>query len=377
MTDYKPVHVGVVGAGAISEAYLKNMVGRYSLLQVDAICSRRMESARKKAAQYGIRACTLEEMLEDPQIEMIVNLTPAHTHYSVIKQALLAGKHVYTEKVLTDDPETAAELVALADEKGLYLGSAPDTFMGSGLQKARQIIDSGEIGEVTSFAIAGNRDNNLLLSMFSFLREPGGGLCYDYAVYYLTALVSLLGPVEETSAVVRAPFQTHVNILPNHPDYGKVMQTPNESQVYALIRMENGVTGTLHINADSVFFDQAYFAVYGTKGIVYLPNPNTFTAEVRVIKNSYEWGNPPKPETVESPFAFSDESRGVGALDMALAIRGGRAHRASKELAYHVMDVLSCFVESSEKKCFCKVHSTCKQPEALAVPTDTEESSLK
>lgn len=112
---------------------------------------------------------------------------------------------------------------------------------------------------------------------------------------------------------------------------------------------------------------------YGTKGILYLPNPNTFAAEVRVPKNSYEWDNPPKPEKVESEFAFSDESRGVGALDMALAIRSGRA---SKELAYHVMDVLSCFLESSEKKCFCKVHSTCEQPAALAVPTGTEESSL-
>ena len=376
MTNYKPVHIGVVGAGAISDLYLKNMTTRYSLLQVDAICSKRMESARKKAEQYGIRACTLEEMMVDPEIEMIVNLTPAHTHYSVIKQALLAGKHVYTEKVLTDNPETAAELVALADEKGLYLGSAPDTFMGAGLQLARQIIDSGEIGEVTSFAIASNRDNNFLLSLFAFLREPGGGLCYDYAVYYLTALVSLLGPVDETSAVVRAPYQTHVNMLPDHPDYGKVMQTPNESQVYAIIRMESGVTGTLHINADSVFFDQSFFAIYGTKGILYIQNPDWFTASVKVLKNGYEWDNQPKPEIIESPFAFGTESRGIGAFDMALAIRSGRAPRASKELAYHVMDVLSCFMESSEKKCFCKVASTCERPAALTVPTEGEESSL-
>lgn len=376
MTNYKPVHVGVVGAGAISDVYLKNMTTRYSLLQVDAICSRRMESARKKAEQYGIRACTLEEMLADPEIEMIVNLTPAHTHYSVIKQALLVGKHVYTEKVLTDDPKTAAELVALADEKGLYLGSAPDTFMGAGLQLARQIIDSGEIGEVTSFAIASNRDNNFLLSLFAFLREPGGGLCYDYAVYYLTALVSLLGPVDETSAVVRAPFQTHVNMLPDHPDYGKVMQTPNESQVYAIIRMESGVTGTLHINADSVFFDQSFFAIYGTKGILYIQNPDWFTPSVKVLKNGYEWDNQPKPEIIESPFAFGTEARGIGAFDMALAIRSDRVPRASKELAYHVMDVLSCFMESSEKKCFCKVESTCERPAALAVPIDGEESSL-
>ena len=135
----------------------------------------------------------MEEMLDDPEIRMIVNLTPAHTHYSVIRAALEHGKHVYTEKTLTDDINKSAELVRLANEKGLYLGSAPDTFMGAALQTARFAIDSGMLGEIHSFAVSANRNNDILLSLFDFLRKPGGGIVCDYAVYYVTALVKPAG----------------------------------------------------------------------------------------------------------------------------------------------------------------------------------------
>ena len=130
--------VGVVGAGAISDIYLKNMINRFDNLSVKSICAAHLESAQKKAKEYGIQAVTMEEMLDDPEIRMIVNLTPAHVHYDVIKRALEHGKHVYTEKTLTDDVNKSAELVRLANEKGLYLGSAPDTFMGVWERRSRQ-----------------------------------------------------------------------------------------------------------------------------------------------------------------------------------------------------------------------------------------------
>ena len=183
--NVKPVHVGVVGAGMISDIYLKNMINRFTILKVDAICSKNGAHAKEKAKQYGIRACTFEEMLEMKEIEMIVNLTPVPAHYDIIKRALLAGKHVYTEKVITDSTGRAAELIALAEEKGLYLGSAPDTFLGSSIQTVRKALDEGVIGEVTSCSVAANRDNRWLLSYFSFLRLPGAGICLDYGVYYI------------------------------------------------------------------------------------------------------------------------------------------------------------------------------------------------
>ena len=225
--EQKKVVTGVVGAGAISGIYLKNMTQRFDNLSVKSISSAHMESAEKKAREYGILAVPLEAMLEDPEIEMIVNLTPAHAHYSVIKGALEHGKHVYTEKTLTDDLRKSAELVRLAHDKGLYLGSAPDTFLGSALQTARQAIDRGLLGEIHSFAVSANRCNEILLDMFSFLRQPGGGIVCDYGVYYVTALVSLLGPVARVGGAVGYPY----------PD-----KTPNESQVIAVLQIINGVT---------------------------------------------------------------------------------------------------------------------------------------
>ena len=140
--EQKKVCTGVVGAGAISDIYLKNMIHRFDNLSVKSICAGHIENAQKKAREYGVQAVTMEEMLDDPEIRLIVNLTPAHVHYSVIRAALEHGKHVYTEKTLTDDLEKSAELVELAREKGLYLGSAPDTFLGAALQTARAAIDS-------------------------------------------------------------------------------------------------------------------------------------------------------------------------------------------------------------------------------------------
>ena len=264
----KRFHIGIIGAGAISGRYIGTIQKSFPSLEVVAVCAAHRERAEKKAQEYGIAACSLEEMLADPSIDMVLNLTPVGAHYEIIRKALLAGKHVYTEKTMTDDPCTAGELAALAKEKGLYLGCAPDTFLGAAVQTARKAVDDGVIGEITSFAIAANRSNDLLLSLFPFLREPGAGVCYDYAVYYVTALVSLLGPVDRVAAMVRAPYPTHVNILPQSPDYGKVMDTPNESEVSAILRMKSGVAGTFMVNSDSVREDQSFFAIYGTKGIL-------------------------------------------------------------------------------------------------------------
>lgn len=197
----KRLKVGVVGAGAISDIYLKNMTECYDNLEVKSICANHMESAQKKAQVYGIAAVTMDEMLADPEIDMIVNLTPASVHYDIIKAALLHGKHVYTEKTITDDVEKSAELTRLAREKGLYFGSAPDTFMGAAYQRARAFIEEGFLGEITSFSISGNRNNDMLLSAYAFLREPGGGIVCDYGVYYVTALVSLLGPVKRVGSI--------------------------------------------------------------------------------------------------------------------------------------------------------------------------------
>lgn len=357
--------IGVIGSGAISDIYLTNMINVFDNIDVECIASMDREQAKEKAKQHGIRSCTPEELLKDPQVEMVVNLTPVGAHYQVVRDSLMAGKHVYTEKTMTDDLAKAAELVKLADEKGLYLGSAPDTFLGSGLQTARRAVDNGLIGDVHSFVISCNRKNDILLSAISFLRQPGCGILYDYGVYYVTALVSILGPVSRVAGVIGKPYPTHVNILTVSPEYGKIMDTPNESQVSAILQLENGITGTMHIDADNNILDTAFFAIYGTKGILYLTDPNQFGGSVKYLTDDMNPTKKVDPVELWSYTQYSENFRGIGPSELANAIREGRECRPSKEMAYHVLEVLTAILNGGEKGEFFDIESTCRKPDPL------------
>lgn len=360
--------VGVIGAGAISDIYISNMLHRFDGLEVIAVAAAHPESAKKKADQYGLQACTVDELLAMPEIEMIVNLTPVGRHYELVHRALEAGKHVYTEKTLADDPAKAAALVAEAKEKGLYLGCAPDTFLGASLQTARKAIDGGLIGEVTSFSATVNRDADVLNSLFYFLHEPGAGVALDYAVYYVTAIVSLLGPVAETAAYVRTPFPKRANIMLSSPDYGKMMDTPNESILSAMLKLEDGVTGTIHIDEESVFQEQVHMVIYGTEGMVFLPKADYFGGQVKLIRNRIPDSFTPdeKVEILELPYAneYHENSRGIGPAELAAAIREGRESRVDAGMACHVLDVLDAILRSGREHAFVGVSSTCRIPEA-------------
>ena len=361
----KQMKVGVIGAGAISDIYLQNMIRRFPALEVISIASAGMVSARKKAEEYGLKACTADQMISDPEIEMVVVLTPVGSHEELIRKALEHGKHVYTEKTLTDSPESARKLLELANRKGLYLGSAPDTFLGAALQTARKALDEGLLGEVHSFAISATRCNDLLLSLFSFLREPGCGILYDYAVYYVTALVSLLGPVERVAAMVSAPYPEHTGIIPGKPDYGKAFATPNESQVSGILRLKSGVTGTLHIDADTVSSDEAYFTIYGTDGMLKLTDPNQFGGDVQFFPTARDGWKPLQPQVLPPVSDLTDNCRGIGPQEMAEAIAEGRPNRASREMAYHVLEVLSALLSGGKDGAFADISSSCERPEPM------------
>jgi len=325
-------------------------------LEVVACCDSLPEKAEVRSKQFDIPSRTLDDILTDPSIEMVVVLTPAPTHYDIIHQALLAGKHVYTEKTMTLTLTQAQNLIHLAETKGLYLGSAPDTFLGAALQKARQLVDSGSIGEITAFQVASNRNLDRLTSKFTFLRMPGGGICYDYGVYYLTALVSLLGPISSVAAIVenRKPIRTNIN--PDSKEYGMPFNYDNEGQVTALLRTASGISGTFLLSGESISRDQAVFTLYGTSGILKLTNPNYFGGELVLIPEGSE------PQIVENDLPYAENSRGIGPSDMADAIHNNLPNRASKEMAFHVLDVIESIMQSSKTKTFVDIASDCKLP---------------
>lgn len=357
METGQKMRVGVIGAGAISDIYLQNMIHTFEQVEVISVAARHRENARKKAAQYGLEDCTVEEMLADPRIEMVVILTPVGSYYELIKAALLAGKHVYTEKTITDDLAQAEELLDLAEEKQLYLGSAPDTFLGAAWQTARKVIDEGRLGEIHSFAITANRNNDVLQARFKFLREPKAGALLDYAVYYMTALVSLLGPVEKVAGFVSAPYTVRTVILPDSPEYGQTISTPNESEVSAILRLKNGISGTFHMDTESNTYNESAFVIYGTRGILYLPNPNEFGGSVKFAPDTMDWDKPAVLVNVPLEFPYADNARGIGPAEMAEAIREKRKNRASKEMAYHVLEVLTAIQRSGKNGIFCEIRS--------------------
>lgn len=354
------MRVGVIGAGAISDIYLENMIRRFGNLEVTGCASRTMESARRKAEKYGIAAMTVEEMLRDSSIEMIVNLTPPAAHFSLIKRALEAGKHVYTEKVLALNCAQANELAALADAKGLRLGSAPDTFLGAALQIAAEAVEDGTIGTVTGFAAMLNRDLGMVYEGLEFLIQPGGGFGYDLGIYYLTALMSILGPVAEVCGMVQTNRPQRTYRQPGHPKYGQTFEIRNENLMAAVIRMQNGALGTLLFNGDCIFPQRPFLTIQGTGGILYLPDPNQFGGDVRLL-----YANAQVEEILPCRHGFTENLRGLGAAEMAAAIREGRPHRASKEMACHALELLDGIVASSEAGTFYRMTTAFAKPAQL------------
>ena len=354
----------VVGCGMISEIYLSNLTKRFPDIEVAACCAATMESARRRADQFGIRACTLEEILKDQSIELIVNLTPPLVHAAIIRQALEAGKHVYTEKPLATSYPEARQLAQLADSKGLYLGVAPDTFLGDALQTAQAAVQAGAIGEVTGCSISLNRRMEHFYEFLTFTRQPGGGMGQDIGPYYFTAALSLLGPVRRVCGMTATTHPERVNRREGSEEYGKAYQVENENQFAAVLQFQSGVLGTVYLNGDSIFPEMPHFAIYGTKGILHLPNPDEFGGEVRLLLPSACGSGIVSWKRLQGTGRFSDNSRGVGVAEMAEAIRAGRGNRASKEMGVHLLEILDAVYGAGGKTV--TLESTFQPPQPMA-----------
>jgi predicted dehydrogenase len=358
--NIRPVKTAIVGCGVISDAYLNTMINRFKILDVVGCCDLNLERAQTAAQKYGIEVMTMEEILADEGIEIVVNLTTPAAHYPVIKQLLDGGKHVYTEKVLSVELEHAAELVQLADQKGLYLGAAPDTFLGAAIQTARYAVDSGLLGEITSCYCALTRDSEILNRAFPFTAQQGGGIGFDVGIYFITALLSVLGPVKEVSGVVktRKPQKADYSL----EKFGETFAVEGENLMTGILHFESGTIGNVLFDSNSIFIlpERPSLVLFGTMGILYMADANHFGGDVRLILK----GNS-EPAIMQQSHAFHDECRGLGVAEMAWSMRMGRRNRASKEMAYHALEVLHGIVTSSETKSNQVMTSTFEQTPPL------------
>jgi predicted dehydrogenase len=350
------VKVGVVGCGNISGIYLKNMTQRFPILEVVACADLIAERAQAKAKEYPeVKARTVKALLADPAIDIVLNLTIPNAHAAVALAAAKAAKSVYNEKPLTTKREEAQQLLATAKAKGTLVGSAPDTFLGAGIQTCRKLIDDGWIGEpvaATAFMLCHGHEGWHPDPEFYY--KPGGGPMFDMGPYYLTALVALIGPVRRVSGSARITFPERT--VTSKPKAGTVIKVEVPTHIAGVMDFANGAVGTIITTFDVWGHTLPRIEIHGTEGSLSVPDPNTFGGPVRVKRPGAEWAEVPLT------FAYADNSRGLGVADMATALRTGRAHRANGELAYHVLDLMHAFHDASNTGRHVLLKSTCPRP---------------
>ncbi len=353
------VKVGVIGCGTISRVYLQN-AATFPLLEVVAVADLVPERAAARAEQFGIpRACTPEELLADPQIELVINLTIPKAHAEVALAAVEAGKHVYNEKPLAIRREDGRRLLEAAQARGVRVGCAPDTFLGGGLQTCRQLIDEGAIGEpVAATAFMMSHGHESWHPDPAFYYQAGGGPMFDMGPYYLTALVSLIGPVQRVTGSTRITFPERT--ITSQPKYGQKIKVEVPTHVAGLMEFAAGPIGTIVTSFDVWGGQLPRIEIYGTEGTLSCPDPNTFGGPVRLRRaGEREWTEVP----VTRP--YTTNMRILGVADMAEAIRQGRPHRASGQLAYHVLDIMEAFHDAAREGRHIQLDSACPRPEAL------------
>ncbi|WHY71879.1 Gfo/Idh/MocA family protein [Fictibacillus enclensis] len=352
----KKINIGLIGCGVISDIYLKNC-SSYDHLEVVAVSDLDQKRAEEKAQQYNIPSVlSVDELIHHEDIGIVLNLTPPGGHYALCLQALNAGKHVYVEKPLSVSVPEAQELIDTAKEKGLLIGAAPDTFLGAGLQTCRALIEDGAIGQpVAATAFMMSRGPEQWHPSPAFFYQAGGGPMYDMGPYYLTAFISLLGPVKRVTALAGMPFLERT--IMSGEDAGKKIPVHTPTHISGNVEFESGAIGTIITSFDVQASRLPFIEIYGTEGTISVPDPNTFGGPVVLKqKGSDEWVEQELvSETVEN-------SRGIGIADMADAILEKRPHRASGEQAFHVLEIMHGFHEAASLGKHYDMQSTYNRP---------------
>lgn len=353
--------VGIIGCGNIANQYFKGCAA-FDILEVVGCTDIDGSRAKAKAEEHGVRAYTIDELLNDPEIDIVINLTVPVAHAEVTLAAINAGKSVQSEKPLALTREDGQAIIRAAKEKGVLVGCAPDTFLGGGLQTSRKLIDDGWIGKpVAATAFMLGHGPEAWHPNPDFFYKVGGGPMFDMGPYYLTALVHLMGPVGRVAGSTQVSFPTRYATSTQLPPelYGHAIEVEIPTHVAGVLDFDSGAVASLITSFDVWSHNLPRIEIYGTEGSLSVPDPNTFRGPVKVRRaGASDWS--------EVPLTHSDQvGRGIGVADMAYALRSGRPHRASGELAYHVLDLMHAFHDSSSSNQHVELTSTVAQPAPL------------
>jgi predicted dehydrogenase len=383
----KPIKTAVIGAGMISWTYLKNMTRDFGILEMIGCSDIVPERSAARAGEFGIRQMTNKEILDNPDIRIVVNLTYPSAHFEVTKMCIEAGKHVHSEKALANTLTEAQSVVNLAKEKGLRISCAPDTFLGGPYQTARKAIDDGWIGKpVCAMAtlVRGYRNDGEAPLPFN---RPGGmwvagnSMPYDMGGYYIHALVHLLGPVSRVGGFGMAGGQAYEN--PKNENYGKPFPATADTSVTAALEFKNGTMGTLVVLGEC-YGEVPRIEIYGTEGTLICPDPNTYYGPVYIGRhgsdelkelpilhdyNSYSKTEKKFREELDKAEGYErmyfGSRRGIGVADLAWAITNNRPHRCAAETGLHHLEIVEGIRESYEKDILYRLKTCPDQPDPL------------
>lgn len=358
--------VGIIGCGNISTTYLK-FAPLFRALDLRAVADIDMGAARTRAAEYGLRAETVEDLLAAPDIDVIVNLTIPAAHYGVTRRILEAGKHAYSEKPLVLTLDEGKALRDLAEGRGLRIGSAPDTFLGGAHQLARAAVDEGRVGRIiggTCHVMSHGMEHWHPNPDFFF--QPGAGPVLDIGPYYITNLIQLIGPVTRVAALANATFATRT--ITNGPRSGQSVPVATPTNIHALLEFANGAAVTLGASWDVWTHRHANMELYGEEGSLFVPDPNFFGGPVELAGRDGVIAALPERD---HPFGIANQDtranyRCAGLADMATAIAEGRQHRCNMDLALHAVDVMTGILRAGDERRFVEMTTTCARPEALS-----------
>ncbi|TFC32049.1 Gfo/Idh/MocA family oxidoreductase [Cryobacterium sp. TMT2-18-3] len=350
-----PLRIGVVGVGKISEQYFAEFP-KLPGLKLVAVADLDASRAAAVAAEQGVPALTVDELIASPDVDAVLNLTIPAAHAEVALRALAAGKHVYGEKPLALNPDEATPVLRLGVERGLRVGSAPDTVLGTGVQTARALLDDGRIGTpVAASAFWTAPGHELWHPAPQFYYSEGGGPLFDMGPYYLSALVTLLGPVVRVSGSVGRSGRERT--VATGPLEGTSLRVEIDTHVSALLEHASGVTSTVMMSFDVWAARLPRIEIYGTLGTIAVPDPNRFSDATELYtSDDRRW------REVEPEAGYADAGRGYGLADMARAIETDRPHRASAELAFHVLEIMDAILRAAHDRSVMELTSTVERP---------------
>jgi len=365
----KKLGIGVIGCGNISAAYMR-LAPSFKSIEMRACADLNRQASAARAAEFGIRDLSIEELLAADDIDIVVNLTIPDAHFPVTMKILEAGKHAYSEKPLVLSLEDGKAMREKAAAKGLRVGCAPDTFLGGSHQQARALIDDGSIGKVIAGSCHvmshGMEDWH---PNPDFFFQPGGGPVLDLAPYYITNLVNMIGPVARVAALTTKGSETRT--IANGERNGEEIPVDTATNIHALLQFENGATITMSNSWDVWAHRHANMEIYGSEGSLFVPDPNFFGGDLEMagrdgdIKSVAAW---------DHPFSKANDGdhanyRTAGLADMADAILNGGDYRCSLDVALHVVDVMTSILKSGETGQFVQMTTSCNRPAAFG-PTE-------